>query len=242
MCMSYRWFAALSVLLAVFVDSVSGQVNVKSFIPFAAWDDACDLRPYIQDAFDNATSVLFGGVQSPAAPPVIYPTTTGLAVPDNHTVQILADAKILRLPSAGQLFVLGNGVTFKGHEWGGLHSTIDGNRDAHWAAGFTDLGQRNDAGIFMGDDCIIAYLDVIENPGYAFVGNSRNNIRNCIASHCGYIQLKFGQDYYGASKDHWSADGFLYDGNHNYTKDCQSYDIDRWDYCSSERVSSVQYV
>ena len=146
------------------VSMVQAQVNVLSYIPFSTWDDACDLKPYIQSAFDNESSVLFGGVQSPAAPPVIYPMTTDLTVPDYRTVQIYADAKILRLPSAGRLFVLGNHVTFKGHEWGGLHSTIDGNRDAHWTAGFTDLG-KHDSGIYMGSDCIVTYLDVENNPG-----------------------------------------------------------------------------
>ena len=227
----------LSIIVILFTTALThAQVNVKNYIPFSTWDDACDLRPYIQDAFDSASNVFFGGVGSPLAPPVVYPTTTGLTVPDNHTVQIYADAKILRLPSEGRLFVLGDDVVFKGHEWGGLHSTIDGNRDAHWAAGFTDLG-KHDSGIYMGSDCIVTHIDIVNNPGYAFAGIDRNSVRNCIASHCGYIELKFSQNYYAGSKDPWCADGFLYYGNSNYTKDCESYDIERWDYCASHGVS-----
>ena len=218
------------------VSMIQAQVNVLNYIPFSSWDDACDLKPYIQSAFDNESSVLFGGVQSPLAPPVIYPMTTGLTIPDNHSVQIYADAKILRLPSAGRLFTLGDGVTFKGHEWGGLHSTIDGNRDAHWAAGFTDLGKTS-TGIYMGSGCIVTYIDIENNPGHAFAGNSNNSIRECIASNCGYIELKYGQSYYSGALDVSSADGFNFTGQNNYAKNCQSYDVERWDYCASHNDS-----
>ena len=73
--------------------------------------------------------------------------------------------------------------------------------------------------------------------GYAFAGIDRNSVRNCIARDCGYIGLKFGQSYYAAAKDEWSADGFFFYGNNNYARDCKAYDNDRWDYDASHGVS-----
>ena len=122
----------LAVLLVLLAGSlVHGQINVRSYIPFATWDDACDLRPYIQDAFDAGSAIVFTGNYNPGSP-LKYPTSAGLIINENTDVQLQGDAMILRLPSFGNLLYMENGSTFRGHEWGGLHSKIDGNRQAHW--------------------------------------------------------------------------------------------------------------
>ena len=215
---------------------VSAQTPVEDYLP-GSWTDTTDLKSYLQSAFDNETYLRFNGSGDPYNI-LDYPSTTLLYVREDSLVLMDATARLLRLPSAGVFLVFEDNVEFRCDNWGAWRSSIDGNKAAHPLSLFPEQS-RGAWGILLGNNCFVDKIDVYDMPGLAIGSHSEYNVvQRCSATNCGMIDLKYGVSYFSAAMGAYSADGFGFDGNYNQVTDCQTYDCQRWSYCSSHSDAS----
>ena len=214
----------------------AAQTAVESYLP-AGWTDSTDLKSYLQNAFDNETYLRFNGSGDPYNI-LDYPSTTGLYVRQDSIVLMDATARLLRLPSASVFLIFEDNVEFSCDNWGAWRSSIDGNKAAHPLSLFPEQS-RGAWGILLGNNCFVDKIDVYDMPGLAIGSHSEYNVvQRCSATNCGMIDLKYGVSYFSAAMGAYSADGFGFDGNYNQVTDCQTYDCQRWSYCSSHSDAS----
>ena len=202
-----------------------GFVNVRKHLP-ATWatDGSVDLREPIRKVLNAHAMVFFPGSDDPARP-LIYPFSAQVVVRNRCEIRFGANAWVKRLPSSGRLIRLHNGARMSG-------GVIDGNKYAHWPK-FKNLG-KTDAAVETFSNCVVEDVTVFNSPGIAFFSyGSYNKIYRCRAENIGYIDVKFGADFYQGKWDNFSGDGFYFRGTGNLIKDCEAYDCFRWDYCSS---------
>ncbi|MFO7947800.1 MAG: right-handed parallel beta-helix repeat-containing protein [Armatimonadota bacterium] len=218
-------FICFAVVLVV---SASAQVpyfaNVQDYLSedFAG-DGSVDCTEGIQAALSENAAVYFPGGSS--GEPVIYATRPDLTTQGGARVLFGPHTRLKRLPGEGAVLTLNRGTHLSG-------AVIDGNKYAHWPD-HPDLGKRA-YGVLMRGHCVVENCVVFNNPGIAFAAYSDENmVRGCRAENCGYIDVKFGADFYQGKWDKWSADGFYMRGSGNTVKDCVAYDCFRWDLCSS---------
>ncbi|MCD4831343.1 MAG: hypothetical protein K8R02_05970 [Anaerohalosphaeraceae bacterium] len=223
------------IIIAIMAVSSFGR-DIRDYLP-ASWDPNDDLRSYIQDAFDNETSIEFTG-SGDYGNPTIYPSTAGLVIRENSVVQIEADAQLKRLPSNGTFLTLEDGVQLTCPAWGTLKAKIDGNKWAHWPA-YPDLGKIYGPTIKMDNNCYLSKIHVFSSPGHAFMTwKDDNYVINCKAEDVGYIDVKYGEYVYqGSTSDASSGDGFYFRGDGNQGKNLVGVDCQRWDFCASHTGS-----
>jgi len=201
--------------------------DIRDYLP-ATWGANDDLKIHIQNALDNEDEIRFPGSSDPYNP-LVYPSTAGLVVRENCIVWIEAAAELKRLPSEGTFIRLNTGSELSSSAWGPWRGVINGNKNAHWPQ-FQDLGKTDYAVFIEGDNVKVAKIKVYDNPGIAFgVWGDNCTIEECDAENVGYIDVKFGADYYQGAWDQWSADGFYIRGEKNLIKNCTAVDCFRWD-------------
>ncbi len=187
-------------------------------------DGSVDLTDAFAQAFAERCALYFPGSDDPAEP-YVYAVRAPLEVRDGSVLVFGPNSVVRRLPSEGALLTLGRYCRISG-------CVIDGNKYEHWPE-FQDLG-KGDYGILCRGNCVIEDCFVYNNPGIAF-GTWADNSRfvRCRAENVGYIDVKFGADYYQGAWDAWSGDGFYLRGRGNLVRECVAYDCFRWDLCAS---------
>lgn len=228
---AFRWlrylFVIASVLALGLMQSARADswVNVQKYFPENWQADAqLDLQEYIQKAVDENAQVYFPG-SNDAEKPLLYHVTTGLKIPAHHQVKFAPNHRLVRLPSKGHMVTLENHARLSG-------AIIDGNKYAHWPE-FQDLG-KSDSGVRLSSYTIVEDTKIYNTPGIGFYSyGNYNKVYRCRVENAGYIDVKFGDMFYQGSRDKWSGDGFYFRGTGNLIKDCEAYDTQRWDFCSS---------
>ena len=233
--MQHRLYALFVASTLYGVTYAAEWVSVRDYLPAdASLDGSVDYREQFNKALGENVSLLVPGSDD-ADSPHVYGLTTGVEVPDGHTLRAEPHAVLKRLPSKGQLLHVGVGSRVVG-------VTVDGNKYAHWPQ-FEDLGKSDSAFILRGR-CVMEDCYAYDVPGIAFQCYSNHNVvRRCKARNCGYIDLKFNADYYQGKWDRWSGDGFYMRGHHNVVVDCEAYDCFRWAYTTChENAGLATYV
>lgn len=220
-------WAAFCVAIVLVVPAFSGAPYFASVRDYLSddfnGDGSVDCTEGIQAALSENRAVYFPGSSSDE--PVIYAARPGLTTGGHSDVIFGPRARLKRLPGEGPMLKLNRGTHLSG-------AVIDGNKYAHWPD-YPDLGKRT-SGILMRGHCVVQDCVVFNNPGIAFSAYSdHNHVLRCRAENCGYIDVKFGADFYQGKWDEWSGDGFYMRGSSNTVKDCIAYDCFRWDLCSS---------
>lgn len=214
-----------------------------------------DLKPYINAALSQ-DDVRFSGSGSVSSP-LIYTSTAGIIVPEgavsaNRRMIIAPDAMIKRLPSTGWLITMYrftklycDSINPGGNMANALKGRIDGNKAAHWPD-FPEIGINDFAVAIYGSNCLVQKIHVFDNPGTAIKAYGYNNysiIEYCKAVNCGYIDLKFGRNYYSANLDRYSADGFCTSYSGNVTvRNCESIDNQRWHLLAAEESLNSTFI
>ena len=233
--MQHRLYALFVASTLYGVTYAAEWVSVRDYLPAdASLDGSVDYREQFNKALGENVSLLVPGSDD-ADSPHVYGLTTGVEVPDGHTLRAEPHAVLKRLPSKGQLLHVGVGSRVQG-------VTVDGNKYAHWPQ-FEDLGKSDSAFILRGRS-VVENCYAYDVPGIAFQCYSDHNVvRRCKARNCGYIDLKFNSDYYQGKWDRWSGDGFYIRGHHNLVVDCEAYDCFRWAYTTChENAGLATYV
>lgn len=224
-----RTLVGLFVIIALGVAGAGAQplqlTDISEYLPpDCPTDGSVDLTDAFAQAFAERCALYFPGSDDPANPR-IYAVRAPLEVRDGSVLVFGPNSLVRRLPSEGPLFTLGKYCRISG-------CVIDGNKYEHWPE-FQDLG-KGDYGILCRGNCVIEDCFVYNNPGIAF-GTWADNSRfvRCRAENVGYIDVKFGADFYQGKWDKWSADGFYLRGRDNIVRECVAYDCFRWDLCAS---------
>lgn len=187
-------------------------------------DGSVDLTEPLQRAFAECDALYFPGSADPASPRV-YASRTGLVARANARIVFGPNTLLRRLPSEKSMIRLERGASISG-------CVLDGNKYGHWPQ-FQELG-KSDYGIQTTAENVVTDCFVYNNPGIAFGGYCRECVfERCRAENVGYIDVKFGADYYQGAWDAWSGDGFYLRGPGNIVRDCVAYDCFRWDLCAS---------
>ena len=235
----------VAIIMLLFVGSSYGITDIRDYLP-DTWGEDTDLKSYIQTAFDTE-DVKFFGSGDPYAP-LVYPTTAGLIIPEGRKVVIGADAQLKRLPSEGALLEMYRFSELSCDAFGSWQGQINGNKAAHWPT-YPDMGKNNGSAVHVRADaveCTIKKIYAFDTPGTAFgIYGSNNLIEQCKAENSGYIDLKFGADYYQSAWDAWSGDGFYAGGagsSGNTFKNCESIDAFRWDYVPSHNSKNNTFI
>ncbi|MGC9317097.1 MAG: sugar-binding domain-containing protein [Armatimonadota bacterium] len=215
--------AALAVLLVI--PAGAQMTGIDEYLPEdAPTDGSIDLTARVQRALNERSALYFPGGDDPESPRV-YALRAPLEVRDGSVLVFGPNSLVRRLPSEGALLRLGHRCRITG-------CVIDGNKYAHWPQ-FQDLG-KSDYGILCRSQCVIEECFVYNNPGIAFgTWADYSTFIRCRAENVGYIDVKFGADFYQGAWDKWSGDGFYIRGRANTVRDCEAYDCFRWDLCAS---------
>ncbi len=204
---------------------VEHLTSIEEYLPpNCPTDGSVDLSDAFAQAFAERCALYFPGSDDPESPR-IYAVRAPLETRDGSVLVFGPNTLVRRLPSEGALFLLGDRCHISG-------CVIDGNKYEHWPE-FQELG-KSDYGILCRGQCVVEDCFVYNNPGIAFGtwGNYSKFVR-CRAENVGYIDVKFGADYYQGAWDRWSGDGFYIRGAGNLVRDCEAYDCFRWDLCAS---------
>ncbi len=201
-------------------------------------DGSVDLTEQVKQALAECSALYFPGSNNPEEPWVyaLRPQDwEGIKVRSGTVIEFGPNSLVRRLPSQEPVFNLGDNCRISG-------AVIDGNKYGHWPE-FQDMNIMTTA-IRVGSNCVVTDCFVYNNPGSAFSthGNSNKFIR-CRAENVGYIDVKFGADFYQGEWNRWSADGFYIAGEQNLVRDCEAFDCFRWDFNSSHpSVQSTTFV
>ncbi len=223
--------AAIAIFLAAGLAAVPGHAqgavftSIDQYLPEGtATDGSADLTEHLQQALDEATQLYFPGSSDPENPR-LYASRAGLVSQENARIVFGPNSLLRRLPSEGALIRLEPGASISG-------CVVDGNKYAHWPE-FEDLG-KGDYGIQTTQHNVVTDCLVYNNPGIAFGGWCHHcTFLRCRAENAGYIDVKFGADFYQGKWDQWSGDGFYVRGRGNLVRECVAYDCFRWDLCAS---------
>ncbi len=187
-------------------------------------DGSVDLTEPLLRAFAECPALYFPGSDDPEVP-VIYASRTGLVSQENARIVFGPNTLLRRLASEGAMIRLEPGASIDG-------CVLDGSKYSHWPE-FQDLG-KGDYGIQTTVGNVVTDCFVYNNPGIAFGGWCHEcTFVRCRAENVGYIDVKFGADFYQGARDNWSGDGFYVRGRGNVVRECVAYDCFRWDLCAS---------
>ncbi len=199
--------------------------SITEYLPEGcALDGSVDMTEPITKAFAECQALYFPGGNDPENP-VIYTSRPGLVSQERAHIVFGPNTLLRRLPGEKAMIRLERGARLSG-------CVMDGNKYGHWPE-FQDLG-KGDWGILTTNENVVVDCFVYNTPGIAFGGycNDCKFVR-CRAENAGYIDVKFGADYYQGKWDNWSGDGFYIRGHGNLVRDCEAYDTFRWDLCAS---------